>query len=89
MVIENPEDAIKDPYILEFLGLREHPSYSESELEQELINKLEYFLLELGTGFTYVARQKRISFDDKHLKLRRVKSSPWDNQTQKCDYPCF
>ena len=72
LVIENPEDAIKDPYILEFLGLPEHPSYSESELEQELINKLEYFLLEQGTGFTYVARQKRISFDDKHFRIDLV-----------------
>jgi len=54
------------------LGLPEHPSYSESELEQELINKLEYFLLELGTGFTFVARQKRISFDDKHFRIDLV-----------------
>lgn len=57
LIIENPKDAVKDPYILEFLGLPENKAYSESELEQELIDKLEYFLLELGNGFTFVARQ--------------------------------
>lgn len=72
LILEKPKDAIKDPYILEFLGLPEHGSYSESELEQELIDKLEYFLLELGTGFTFVARQKRISFDDKHFRIDLV-----------------
>lgn len=72
LVIEKPEDAIKDPYILEFIGLPEHNSYSESQLEQELIDKLEHFLLELGTGFTFVARQKRISFDDKHFRIDLV-----------------
>jgi len=72
LILEKPKDAIKDPYILEFLGLPEHRSYSESELEQELIDKLEYFLLELGTGFTFVARQKRISFDDKHFRVDLV-----------------
>lgn len=71
-VIEKPKDAIKDPYILEFIGLPEKNNYSESELEQELINKLENFLLELGTGFTFVARQKRISFDDKHFRIDLV-----------------
>lgn len=48
LILETPKDAIKDPYILEFIGLAERPVYSESELEQELIDKLEYFLLELG-----------------------------------------
>jgi predicted nuclease of restriction endonuclease-like (RecB) superfamily len=64
-IIEKPKDLIKDPYILEFLGLPELHNYSESELEQEIINKLEHFLLELGEGFAFVARQKRITFDDK------------------------
>ena len=64
-VLEVPKDAIKDPYILEFIGLPENTEYSESDLEQKIIDKLEKFLLELGTGFTFVARQKRISFDDK------------------------
>lgn len=56
LVLEKPQDAIKDPYILEFIGLPEFASYSESDLEQQLISKLEHFLLELGTGFTFVAR---------------------------------
>ena len=51
-IIENPKDIIKDPYILEFLGLPELHHYSETELEVEIINKLEHFLLELGHGFT-------------------------------------
>jgi predicted nuclease of restriction endonuclease-like (RecB) superfamily len=72
LVLEKPKDAIKDPYILEFIGLPELPSYSESDLEQQLIDKLEDFLLELGTGFTFVARQKRISFDDKHFRIDLV-----------------
>lgn len=71
-IIENPKDAVKDPYILEFLNLKEHFSYSESELENELINKLEHFLLELGKGFTFVSRQKRITFDEKHFYIDLV-----------------
>ncbi|MFM2386936.1 MAG: hypothetical protein RL660_1693 [Bacteroidota bacterium] len=70
--IEKPQDAIKDPYILEFIGLPEQAVYSESRLEQNLIDKLEHFLLELGSGFTFVARQFRISFDDKHFKVDLV-----------------
>ena len=72
LVLEKPKDAIKDPYILEFIGLPEHSSYSENDLEQELIDKLEHFLLELGNGFTFVARQKRISFDDRHFRIDLV-----------------
>lgn len=71
-LLEKPKDAIKDPYILEFIGLPEKSIYSESELEQKIIDKLEHFLLELGTGFTFVARQKRISFDDKHFRIDLV-----------------
>jgi len=71
-IIEKPKDIIKDPYILEFLGLPELNKYSESELEQEIINKLEHFLLELGQGFTFVARQQRITFDDKHFRIDLV-----------------
>ena len=70
--IQNAKDSIKDPYILEFLGLPENSSYSESELEQRIIDKLEHFLLELGNGFTFVARQKRISFDDKNFYIDLV-----------------
>ncbi|MFV8393670.1 PDDEXK nuclease domain-containing protein [Flavobacterium sp. LB2P6] len=71
-IIEKPKDLIKDPYILEFLGLPELHHYSESELEEEIINKLEHFLLELGHGFTFVARQNRITFDDKHFRIDLV-----------------
>lgn len=70
--IESPADAIKDPYILEFLGLEEHPHYSEEELETAIIDKLEDFLLELGKGYTFVARQKRITFDEKHFHIDLV-----------------
>lgn len=71
-IIEKPKDIIKDPYILEFLGLPELHQYTESELEEEIINKLEHFLLELGHGFTFVARQNRITFDDKHFRIDLV-----------------
>ena len=71
-VIQTAQDLIKDPYILEFVGLPELNSYSESELEQKLIDKLEHFLLELGKGFTFVARQKRITIDEKHFKVDLV-----------------
>lgn len=71
-VIQTAQDLIKDPYILEFVGLPELSSYSENELEQKLIDKLEHFLLELGKGFTFVARQKRITIDEKHFKVDLV-----------------
>ncbi|MGN7988321.1 PDDEXK nuclease domain-containing protein [Pedobacter sp. 22226] len=70
--IENNKDLIKDPYILEFLGLPEQSFYSESDLEQKLIDKLEHFLLELGNGFTFAARQKRITFEERHFKIDLV-----------------
>jgi len=71
-IISKPSDTLKDPYILEFIGLSENPTYSETELEQKLIDKLEHFLLELGKGFTFVARQKRITFDEKHFRIDLV-----------------
>lgn len=71
-VIEKPTDLLKDPYILEFLELPEQYSYSESDLEQALINKLEHFLLELGKGFTFVGRQVRITIDEKHYRVDLV-----------------
>lgn len=70
--LEKPIDILKDPYVLEFLDLPEKHSYSESDLEQALIDKLEHFLLELGKGFTYVGRQVRVSFDEKHYKVDLV-----------------
>jgi len=71
-IVQSMDDLIKDPYILEFVGLPELHSYSESELEQKLIDKLEHFLLELGKGFTFVARQKRITIDEEHFKVDLV-----------------
>ncbi|WP_294287163.1 PDDEXK nuclease domain-containing protein [uncultured Chryseobacterium sp.] len=71
-IIEKPKDLIKDPYVLEFLGLSEKPDYSENDLESELIDKLEHFLLELGNGFTFVGRQQRITFEEKHFYIDLV-----------------
>jgi predicted nuclease of restriction endonuclease-like (RecB) superfamily len=71
-IVQSMDDMIKDPYILEFVGLPELSSYSESDLEQKLIDKLEHFLLELGKGFTFVARQKRLTIDEKHFKVDLV-----------------
>ena len=59
----DPKYHIKDPYILEFLDLNENKNYHESEIEQAIIDKLQKFLLELGKGFSFVARQKRITTD--------------------------
>jgi len=71
-LINKPEDAIKDPYILEFLNLKPHSSYSETELEQAIIDKLQHFLKELGKGFMFVDRQERISFDERHFYIDLV-----------------
>ena len=71
-MIEKPEDVVKDPYVLEFLGLKELPQYSESELEQRLIDHLQTFLLELGKGFTFVGRQVRFTFDEQHFRVDLV-----------------
>lgn len=67
-----PEDIIKDPYVLEFLGLPENIDFLEKNLEQLLINHLQKFLLELGRGFSFVARQKRITFDGRHFYIDLV-----------------
>jgi len=71
-VVQKPEDIIKDPYVLEFLNLRESRDFLESDLEQGLINKLQEFLLELGKGFAFVARQKRITIDGDHFYIDLV-----------------
>lgn len=71
-LIEKPTDILKDPYILEFLNLPEQHQYSENELEAQIIDKLEHFLLELGKGFTFVARQFRMTIDEKHFKADLV-----------------
>jgi len=65
--VETPKDAVKDPYVLEFLGLPELPEYSESELESRIIDHLQQFLLELGTGFAFIGRQVRFTFDEEHF----------------------
>jgi len=62
-VIENPTDALKHHTVLEFLELREDERYSESDLENAIINKIEHFMLELGKGFLFEGRQKRFTFD--------------------------
>lgn len=70
--IENPEDAVKDPYVLEFLGLPELPEYSETELETKIIDHLQKFLLELGTGFAFIGRQVRFAFNEEHFRVDLV-----------------
>ncbi|MDP2388185.1 MAG: PDDEXK nuclease domain-containing protein [Bacteroidota bacterium] len=65
-------DFVKDPYVLEFLSLNPNATLYEKELETELINKLQLFLLELGKGFSFVARQKRISADGEHFYVDLV-----------------
>ena len=64
--IVKPEDIFKNPLSLEFLGLAERTSYSETDIEQAIISKLQQFILELGKGFLFEARQKRFTFDEKH-----------------------
>jgi len=64
--IQQPSDLIKDPYMLEFTGLPQSERYLESDLEQALIDKLREFLLELGKGFAFMARQQRITLESQH-----------------------
>ena len=71
-IIEKSTDIVKDPYILEFLGLQEKPEYSESQMESRIIDHLQEFLLEMGTGFTFVGRQKRFTFDEAHFRVELV-----------------
>lgn len=66
-IIENPQDMLKDPYILEFTGLQERSEYSETELESRLLDHLQEFLLELGKGFAFIGRQVRFTFDEQHI----------------------
>lgn len=71
-LFETPADAIKDPLVLEFLGLKEDSSYSESDLEKAIIDKLEHFLLEMGKGFLFAGRQVRISYEEEHFFIDLV-----------------
>lgn len=67
-----PQDIIRDPYVLEFLDLPQSEHLYESDIEQALIDHLQDFLLELGRGFSFVARQKRITFDGRHFYIDLV-----------------
>lgn len=67
-----PEDIIRDSYVLEFLGLNPNDDFYESDLEEALITHLQKFLLELGRGFSFAARQKRITFDGRHFRIDLV-----------------
>jgi predicted nuclease of restriction endonuclease-like (RecB) superfamily len=71
-LVPAPHDFIKDPYVLEFLGLKDNPDFRESDLEQAIIGKLQAFMLELGKGFAFVARQQRISTDTKDFFIDLV-----------------
>lgn len=66
-IIEKPKNLIKDPYILEFLGLDQLPHYSENQLETAIINHIEKFIMELGKGFLFQGRQVKFSFEEEHF----------------------
>lgn len=66
------EDVIKDPFVLEFLDLREIPTTHERDLEKAIITRLEDFLLEMGKGFCFVARQKRLTLEGDHFYVDLV-----------------
>ncbi len=67
-----PQDVLKDPYVLEFLNLKNRPAFTEHELESGLIEQLQEFLLELGSGFSFVARQKHFDLDGEHFYIDLV-----------------
>jgi predicted nuclease of restriction endonuclease-like (RecB) superfamily len=71
-IIESETDIAKDPYILEFLNIPEHHSYTEKHLEQKIIDNLQKFILELGKGFAFIARQFRITLNNKHYRVDLV-----------------
>jgi hypothetical protein len=70
--MQNPADTMKDPYILDFLGLPEAEQLHESDLEAAIIDNLQSFLLELGKGFAFVARQKRLQYEDEYFYIDLV-----------------
>ena len=71
-VVEKPSDILKDPVVLEFIGLKADASYSESDLESAIISRLQDFLLEMGKGFLFEARQKRFTFEERHFYVDLV-----------------
>lgn len=70
--VKSPQSLIKSPYVLEFLGLPDTPNLHESTLEQAIVDNLQAFLLELGKGFSFVARQKHLRFDDEDFYIDLV-----------------
>jgi predicted nuclease of restriction endonuclease-like (RecB) superfamily len=70
--ISRPQDILKEPYVLEFLGLEGRATYSESDLEAAIVDHVQHFLLELGKGFLFEARQKRFTFDEEHFFIDLV-----------------
>jgi predicted nuclease of restriction endonuclease-like (RecB) superfamily len=65
-VVTTPAEMVRDPYVFEFLGLKKEELYAESKLERALLDNLQDFLLEMGRGFCFVARQRRVTFDNEH-----------------------
>lgn len=70
--VARPEDVLKDPFVLEFLGLDERSEWRERDLEQAIIDRIEDFLLEMGKGFCFVARQKRLTLEGDHFYVDLV-----------------
>jgi predicted nuclease of restriction endonuclease-like (RecB) superfamily len=70
--VSRPQDILKEPYVLEFLGLEGRYTYSESDLEAAIVEHVQHFLLELGKGFLFEARQKRFTFDEEHFFIDLV-----------------
>ena len=70
--VSRPQDILKEPYVLEFLGLESKAAYSESDLEAAIVENVQHFLLELGKGFLFEARQKRFTFDEEHFFIDLV-----------------
>ena len=68
-LITTPSEMVRDPYVFEFLGLKREELYTESQLERALLDHLQEFLLELGKGFCFVARQRRVTFDNEHYYI--------------------
>lgn len=72
ITVQKPEDVVRDSYTLEFLGIREDYRFSETELEQRIIDNLQMFLLEMGKGFTFVKRQYPITVNNRHYRCDLV-----------------
>ncbi len=79
-LVTTPAEMVRDPYVFEFLGLKREELYTESKLEQSLLDHLQEFLLEMGKGFCFIARQRRVTIDNEHYYIdlllynRRLKS---------------